>query len=261
MSLHIVVCVKPVPDPRKWDKLKLDPRTMLLRRGEVPGVINPLDRNAVEQAVVVRTAVGGTITALTMAPPDAEEQLLEAMAMGCDRACLLTDPAFAGADSLVTARCLAAAIRKLGGADLVFCGAHSLDGSTSQVGPQVAELLGVPDLTHAVALSFDGEVLRARCRVEAGKVAYECGLPALVTFDKDVNVPRLPPMTGIMKAAANGVTRWSAGDLGLAVGEVGLAGSPTQMRNIFTPAVARKGELFEGLPHQAAAALLARLRK
>lgn len=258
--LEIVVCMKPVPDPRKWGRLKLDPHTMLLQRADVPAIINPLDRQAIEQALLLREQAGGSISVLTMAPPAAEEQLAEALAMGCDRAFLLSDPAFAGADSLATARCLAAAIRKLGAADLVFCGAYSLDGSTSQVGPQVAELLDVPDLTHVVALALDEEGVRARCRLENANAEYACALPAVVTFDKEANVPRLPTMRGIMKAAAAGVTRWGAADLGLAPGEVGLAGSPTQMSNVFTPSVGRKGEMLEGSPNQVAAALLERLR-
>jgi electron transfer flavoprotein alpha/beta subunit len=257
--MNVVVCMKPVPDPRRWGKLKLDPRTMLLCRAEVPAVINPLDRNAIEQAIVLRAAVGGSVTVVSMAPKEAEEQLAEALAMGCNHACLLFDPAFAGADSLATARCLAAAIRRIGDVDLVFCGGYSLDGSTSQVGPQVAELLGVPDLTHVTALALDGGLLRATCATEGGETVYECEPPALVTFDKDINVPRLPSMNGIMRAAAAGVTRWSAADLGLGSEEVGLGGSPTQMLNVFTPPSARKGEMLEGTPNQMAAALLEKL--
>jgi electron transfer flavoprotein beta subunit len=257
--MNIVVCMKPVPDPRRWGTLALDPRTMLLKRGEVPAVINPLDRNAIEQAVLVRGDGPGTITALSMAPPEAEEQLAEALAMGCDRAVLLSDPAFAGADSLATARVLAAAVRRVGEVDLVFCGSYSLDGSTSQVGPQIAELLEIPDLTHVTALSLDAGVLRARCATERGEVACECDLPAVVTFDKEVNTPRLPSMTGIMRAAAAGVTRWTAADLGLAAEAVGLAGSPTQMLSVFTPPAARKGEMLEGSPNRMAAALIEKL--
>ena len=256
--MNIVVCMKPVPDPRRWGTLTLDARTMLLRREEVPAVINPLDRNAIEQAVAMRA--GGTVTVLSMAPPDAEEQLAEALAMGCDRAILLSDSAFAGADSLATARALAAAVRRVGDVDLVFCGAYSLDGSTSQVGPQVAELLGVPDLTHVTALGLDGGTLRARSATEGGETLYECDLPAVVTFDKEVNVPRLPSMTGIMRAASAGVTRWTAADVGLAPAEAGLAGSPTQMQNTFTPAAARKGEMLEGSPARMAAALVEKLK-
>ncbi len=257
--MNIVVCMKPVPDPRRWGKLKLDPRTMLLRRDEVPAVINPLDRNAIEQAVALRAAGPGTVTVISMAPREAEEQLAEALAMGCDRAYLLSDAAFAGADSLATARCLAAAIRRLGDVDLVCCGSYSLDGSTSQVGPQIAELLDIPDLTHVTALSLQGGTLRARCATEGGETVYECELPALVTFDKEVNVPRTASMTGIMRAVSAGVTCWTAADLGLSPAEVGLGGSPTQMLNIFTPPAARKGEMLEGSPSQMAAALVAKL--
>jgi electron transfer flavoprotein beta subunit len=259
-SLDIIVCVKPVPDPKHWNKLKLDPETMLLRRTVIPAVINALDRHAIEQAVSMHSRFGGTISVVTMAPPDAEEQLAEALAMGCDRAFLLSDPAFAGADTLATARTLAAAVRKIGRFDLVFCGAYSADGSTSQVGPQLAELLAIPDLTHAVALEVSDDTLAARCQVEDGQVTYECGLPALVTFDREANTPRLPTMTGIMKAAQAGVVHWTAADLAIDPAAVGLRGSPTQMLNVFTPPLGRKGEILQGPPHEVACKLIAKLR-
>ncbi len=259
-ALDIIVCVKPVPDPKQWKKLKLDPETMLLQRGLIPAVLNALDRNAIEQAVTLKAALGGTVTAITMAPPDAEEQLTEALAMGCDRAFLLSDAAFAGADTLATARTLAAAIGKIGRFDLIFCGAYSADGSTSQVGPQVAELLGIPDLTHAVSLDIRVGALEARCQVEDGHVTYTCELPALVTFDREANTPRLPTMTGIMRAAHAGVVRWTAADLGLDPAAVGLEGSPTQMLNIFKPPVGRKGEILLGPPNETAGRLIGKLR-
>jgi electron transfer flavoprotein beta subunit len=258
--LDIVVCIKPVPDPRQWGKLKLDPATMLLRRAEIPAVLNPLDRNAIEQAVALKELRGGSITAITMAPPDAEDQLGEAVAMGCDRGWLLSDPAFAGADTLATARVLAAAIARLPHIDLVFCGGYSLDGSTSNVGPQIAELLGMPDLPHTVALEVAGGAVRAHCQVEDGEAEFECELPALVTFDRDANTPRLPTMTGIMRASQAEIMRLSAADLGLSAETVGLKGSPTQMLNVFTPPVGRKGEMLQGTPNEMARTLLSRLR-
>jgi electron transfer flavoprotein alpha/beta subunit len=261
LVLDIIVCIKPVPDPKQWGKLKLDPETMLLRRGEIPAVLNPLDRNAIERAVALKEQCGATVTAITMAPPDAEDQLAEAVAMGCDRACLLSDKAFAGADTLATARVLAAAIARLPRFDLVFCGGYSLDGSTSNVGPQIAELLGIPDLSHAVSVDLAGGVLRTRCQVEGGDAEFECELPALVTFDREANTPRLPTMTGIMRAGRAGVTRLSAADLGLAMETVGLKGSPTQMLNVFTPPVGRKGEMLQGTPNEQARTLLVRLRR
>lgn len=259
MSVNIVVCMKPVPDPKRWNRLKLDPETMLLRRGEVPAVINPLDRHAIEQAILLREKHGGVVTLLTMAPPDADDQVGEALAMGCDRACLLADRAFAGADTLATARVLAAAIRKLGAFDLVFCGAYSADGSTAQVGPQLAELLGVPDLPHAIALEVSGKIVRARCEGAAGDTVYEADLPVVATFCRDANAPRLPSMRGIMQAALCGIERWSAADLGLADSLVGLKGSPTQMLNVFTAPSGRRSEMLQGTPNEVARALLQRL--
>lgn len=261
MSLNIIVCMKPVPDPKRWNRLKLDPETMLLLRGEVPAVINPLDRNAIEQALLLREKHGGLVTLLTMAPAAADEQVGEALAMGCDRACLLADRAFAGADTLATARVLAAAIRRLGAFDLVCCGAYSADGSTAQVGPQLAELLGVPDLPHAVALEVRGTVVRARCEVDAGETVYEADLPAVATFARGANAPRLPSMRGIMRASQASVEQWTAADLGLGDELVGLKGSPTQMLNVFTPPSRRKGEMLQGTPNEVASRLLERLAR
>jgi len=257
---EMIVCIKPVPDPRKWGKLKLDPETMLLCRDAVPPVINPLDRNAIELAVDLKSRHGGAVTVVSMAPPDAEEQLLESLAMGCDRAFLLTDRAFAGADTLATARCLAAAVRKIGRFDLVLCGGYSLDGSTAQVGPQLAELLGVPDLTHAVRVEIEGAVMRADCKVEEGIAAYEAELPVLVTLAQEANRPRLPSMVGVMKAAGVTVVRWGARELGLDPAVAGLRGSPTQMLNIFSAPVGRKGEMLEGTADEVAAKLVEKLQ-
>jgi electron transfer flavoprotein beta subunit len=256
---HIVVCIKPVPDPARWDKLKLDPDTLLLNRSEVPAVINALDLNAIEQALEIKETSGAKISVLTMAPPAAEDELREALAMGCDQAYLASDRAFAGADTLATARCLAAAIAKIGGVDLVFCGDYSVDGSTAQVGPQIAELLEIPDLTHVVSLELAGRGLRAACKVEEGTLMAECDLPALITFAREANRPRLPAMTGIRRARTLTVISWSAADLGLAPDSVGLRGSPTQMLNVFTQSQGRKGEIMSGSAAEMAEALVAKL--
>jgi electron transfer flavoprotein beta subunit len=255
--LRCAVCIKPVPDPSRWDKLRLDPDTLLLCRSEVPAVINPLDRNAIELA----KALGGSVSVLTMAAPDAEEHLREALAMGCDQAFLLTDKAFAGADTLATAKVLAAALRRIGKLDLVLCGGYSLDGSTAQVGPQVAELLGLPDLPHVFKLKLDGKRLRCHCRTDSGHAVVEADLPALVTLDKEANQPRLASMVGIREASAKSLTIWKARDLGLDPSQTGLKGSPTRMLGITVPDLKRKGEILQGPPARAAAELVARLRK
>ena len=257
--LKIAVCIKPVPDPKQWNKLTLDPRTMLLARGAIPAVINPLDRVAIEQAVQLKAERGGEVSVLTMAPPDAEDQLIEALAMGCDSAYLLTDKAFAGGDTLATARCLSAAIRKIGDHDLVFCGGYSLDGSTAQVGPQVAEFLGLPDLTYVIELEVSDSALKTRCKTEEGSFSYETDLPALITFSTEATRPRLPSMLGLRRAVGTPITTWTAKELGLDAEQTGLQGSPTQMLNIFTASTGRKGEILQGTPDELATTLLTRL--
>ena len=259
--MHIIVCVKPVPDPSRFDRLRLDPETMLLRRDEAPAVINPLDRHALEAAVTLKARLKGKISVLAMAAPNAAEQLQEALALGCDRACLLSDRAFAGADTLATARVLAAAARKLGRFDLILCGGYTADGSTGQVGPQLAELLGIPDLTFVRAMELRRGKLRAHCIREDGQAVCETALPALVTLDQSANTPRLTPMSGIRPAVGKKIGAWSASDLGLAPDQIGLAGSPTRMLNIFTPPTKRKGEILQGSANEVASQLIAKLRR
>jgi electron transfer flavoprotein beta subunit len=258
-NLDFIVCMKPVPDPRKWGRLKLDPETMLLRRADIPPVINPLDRNAIEQALELKARFGGKVRVITMAPPDADEQLTEALAMGCDSACLLSDAAFAGADTLATARCLAAAIRKTGKFDVVLCGGYSLDGSTAQVGPQLAELLGIPDLLHATNVELKGNCLRAHCKLEDGYAICEAELPVLVSLAQEANKPRLPSMIGVMNAAQVPIVTWGIRDLDLDPGTVGLRGSPTQMLNVYTAPGGRKGAMFQGGADEVVTRLLERL--
>ncbi|MBI5623789.1 MAG: electron transfer flavoprotein subunit beta/FixA family protein [Elusimicrobia bacterium] len=259
-SWRCIVLIKPVPDPALFGKLRLDPDTMLLRRDEVPSVLDPLDRGAIEAALGLRRRHGGKVAVITMAPPSASEQLLEALALGCDRAFLLTDKAFAGADTLATARTLAAGVRKAGRFDLVLCGAWSADGSTAQVGPQLAELLGLPDLVCASGVELRGGKVRAQCLRERGTALLEASRPAVVTVHAGSDAPRLAPLGGLPAALRSKVTVWSARDLGLKPGQVGLAGSPTRMLNVFVPSAARKGELLQGTADEVASQLLDRLR-
>ncbi|MBI4676238.1 MAG: electron transfer flavoprotein subunit beta/FixA family protein [Elusimicrobia bacterium] len=260
-SWRCIVCIKPVPDPSRFDRLRLDPETMLLKRDEVPPVINPLDRNAIEAALEVKHRLGGRVAVVTMAPPSGQEQLVEALALGCDRAFLLTDKAFAGADTLATARTLAAACAKLGRFDLILCGAWSADGSTAQVGPQLAELLGIPDMVHVRRMELSGGKVLAHCHRENGTAVLEAARPALVTLDQDSNKPGLAPMTGIRKALQSKITVWSCRDLGLKPRQVGLAGSPTRMLNVFAASASRKGEIFQGTVDEMTTQLLERLNQ
>jgi len=260
-SINIIVCIKPVPNPAHWDKLKMDPETMLLCREDIPPVINPLDKHALEQGLRLKEEIGGNLFVLTMAPPETKEQLMEALAMGCDEAYLLSDEAFAGADTLITAACLHAAIEKIGKFDLILCGGYSIDGSTAHVGPQLAELLAIPDLTHVTQLRCNQENLQVHCKLEDGYVEYEADMPLLLTFDKEANVPRIPNMTGIREAVDKEIRCWGAADIGLKPNKIGLKGSPTQMLNIFTPGSARKGEILKGSSNEMVTELITKLQK
>ena len=188
--MKIVVCVKQVP---ATGEQRLDPVTGTVIREGVASILNPFDAYALEEAVRLKERLGGEITVLSMGVPSTQETLKRALAVGADRAVLLSGRAFAGADTLATARALALAIRKLGGTDLVLCGRMATDGDTAQVGPMLAELLGIP---HAADVSRVERVEDGRVTLERmsddGYRAERLPLPSLLTVVKEINVPRLP---------------------------------------------------------------------
>ena len=204
--MKIVVCVKQVP---ATGEQRLDPVTGTVIREGVASILNPFDAYALEEAVRLKERLGGEITVLSMGVPSAQETLRRALAVGADRAILLSGRAFAGADTLATARALALAIRKLGGADLVLCGRMATDGDTAQVGPMLAELLGIP---HAADVSRVERVEDGRVTLERmsddGYRAERLPLPSLLTVVKEINVPRLPSVTGVLRAARVREPRW-----------------------------------------------------
>src|SRR4030042_2608012 len=150
--MRTIVCLKPVPDPKYWGQLRLDPKTKTLIRGESPSIINPLDKKALEAALQLREREGGEVVVLSMAPPNVTPVLREALAMGADRSILLSDVAFAGSDTLATSYIMSAAIRKMSPYQLILCGDQTLDGSTGQVSAQIAEFLDIPNLIHVNAI-------------------------------------------------------------------------------------------------------------
>lgn len=261
--MEIVVCVKPVPDPKQWSKLSLDPVRKVLQREGVETILNPLDRHALEAALQIRERLGGRIRTLSMAPPSAAEVLRETLALGADEALLLTDRAFAGADTLATAYVLAAGIRRWGMPDLVLCGAESVDGSTGQVGPQLAHFLGFAHLTYVCGLEeVTPERLVARWRMEDGYARVEVRLPAVLTVTREANRPRGMSLMGVVQARNRPLHVWSAVDL---AGEIdpalcGLQGSPTQMGDMWMPQTGRRQERLVGEPEEVVRALLERLR-
>ncbi|MCP4714309.1 MAG: electron transfer flavoprotein subunit beta/FixA family protein, partial [Deltaproteobacteria bacterium] len=196
-ELNIIVTVKQVPDTAE---VRIDPETNSLIREGIPSIINPEDVNAVEVALSLKDAHGGMVTALCMGPPQAEEALEEVLAMGVDKAVLLSDRAFAGADTLVTAFTLSGAIRKLGSFDLIVCGRQAIDGDTAQVGPQVAGFLGLPQVTYADEVVWDSEKLTVRQSLEDRTRWVQVRMPALVTVLLDSNTPRYPSLYNIEAA-------------------------------------------------------------
>jgi electron transfer flavoprotein beta subunit len=257
---RIVVCMKPVPDPKAWDRLRMDPETKTLIREGIPSVINPLDKHALEAALEVKDASGAEVVVVSMAPPFGASLLKEALAMGADRAILVSDRAFAGSDTLATARILAAAIHKTGGADLVLCGNASLDGSTAQVPSQLAELLDMPNVMHVCQASLrNGGCIHVTQRIEMGMVRMEAQTPVLLSFTKEVNKPRFISFLGILEAEKKETLVWSNEDLGLDASQVGLSGSPTRMADMLVRESRRKGERLQGDPKEVACQIVDRL--
>lgn len=208
--MNIVVTAKYVPDPDLPGELD----GFRLRREGVPGLLDPIDQCGVELAVQLKEALGGQVTLVSMGPAVAEAGLRLGLAMGADEAVLVTDPALAGADALVTARVLTAAIRRLP-FDLVICGAQSSDGSTGTLGPMLAALLGLPGTGPARHVEVGGRMVRVQRQTAAGYEVVECSLPALVAVTSDINVPRFPSFKARVAARSKPLTRLTAADLGL----------------------------------------------
>jgi electron transfer flavoprotein alpha/beta subunit len=257
--MRIIVTVKQVPDTHE---VRLDPRTGTLIREGVPSIINPEDKNALEAALCLREELGGEVVVISMGPPQADDALREALAMGVDRAILLTDRAFAGADTWATATTLGLAIEKLGDYDLIMAGRQAIDGDTAQVGPQLAEYLKIPQITYVRKYEIADGKVRAQRTLEDGYELLETDLPALLTLTKDANKPRYPTAPGIYRAyRAQTVERWGAADLEADEERVGLKGSPTQVKRSFSPPPKEPGEIIQEAPAEAARQLVSRMKQ
>ncbi len=239
--MNILVCVKQVPDTAQ---VKLDPKTNRLQRAGVDNIMNPFDTHAVEAALLLREAKGGKVTVLSMGPPQAEAVLRECISLGVDEVCLLSDRAFGGADTLATAYTLAAGIRHLGEFDLILCGKQAIDGDTAQVGPQIAEMMNIPQITGIVELDIDNDKVTAVREHEDGYETVIASLPLLVTTTKSLNVPRYPSLKGIITAGKMEITVLSAADLTVDPERLGIKGSPTQVRRVYTPNVRKQGHII-----------------
>lgn len=255
--MNIIVSIKQVPDTTE---VRIDPATNTLVREGVPSIVNPFDENAVEAALQLREAHGGEVTVITMGPPQAADALRHTLAMGADRAFLISDRAFAGSDTLATSYTLACAVRHLGDFDLIICGKQAIDGDTAQVGPGLAEHLGIPQVTYAIEVEVDGKRARIKRLLDDRFEVVETPLPCLLTVVKQINEPRHAGLKGVMKARKAEVPTLTAADIGADPERCGLPGSPTNVVRIFTPERHRRAERLEGEPPEVVRTLLEKLR-
>jgi electron transfer flavoprotein beta subunit len=244
-----VVCVKIVPKP---EEIRVDPQTRLLKRSNVRAEINPPDMNALEMALELKDVHGARISILSMGPASFEPHLRVALAMGADHIYLLSDQAFAGADTLATTFTLSQGIRKIGPVDLIFCGEESSDGATGQVPPGLAEWLGIGQLTLLTKVSIDQDrnTARGRREISGGYEILEIPLPGVISVKTASNEPRFMDY-GIKSWAfeRDRLTVWNADDLGADVGFMGLAGSPTIVTELAeAPYRERRREFLDGSP-------------
>ncbi len=257
--MNIIVLVKQVPDT---SEVKINRETNTLIRDGVPSIINPYDRYAIEEALRLREKHGGKVTAVTMGPPQAVEALKEAVSLGVDDVVLLSDRAFAGADTWATSYALSRGIRKIGNFDLVIAGKQAIDGDTAQVGPETADMLGIPFVAYIRKIEqVDGGKMVAERLMDEGYDVVETSLPALITVVKEINEPRVPSLKGKMKAKSLKVTAWSAADIGADENKIGLRGSPTQVVRIFPPSPRGQREILSGNVEEQVANLAKKLKE
>ncbi len=242
--MNIVVCLKQVPGTTK---VKIDPQTNTLIREGIESIVNPFDTYALEEGGRIKERCGGKVTAVSMGPPQAEEMLREAISTGADEAILLSDSTFAGSDTWATAYTLAKAIDKLEQCDLIICGRQTIDGDTGQVGPELAEILGLPFVAYVSKVEEIGnEYIRVRRMIEEGYEVIETSLPVVITVVKEINVPRLPSLRGLAKAKSAAIPVWTAEELGVNKSMVGLSGSATRVVKVFFPQRVCRSEILQG---------------
>ena len=248
--MNIIVCVKQVPGT---NEVKMNKETNTIIREGVEAIINPFDTYAVEEAVRLKERFGGKVTAMSMGIPAVAALLKETVALGVDDTVLLSDRAFAGADTLATAYALSMGVKKTGEFDLIICGKQATDGDTAQVGPSLAEKLGIPHTTYVRKIEEIGDGwIRCQRMTDDGHEVIELSLPAVITVVKEIAEPRLPSLKGMMRAKKAEVTVWTADDIGADKELCGLKGSPTQVITTFVPVHDIKSEMIGGEPDEQA---------
>lgn len=246
MAFKILVCAKQVPDT---NEIKINPETGTLIRDGVPSILNHDDANALEEALKMKDTFDDVhVTVVTMGPPQAKDMLMECLAMGADEGVLISDRAVGGSDTWATSNALEATIRKIGEFDLLFAGRQAIDGDTAQVGPQLAEKLGVPQVTYVqkFEIAKDMKTITVERALEDGHEVIEIQTPCMLTAIKELNTPRYMSIHGIFSAKDKPVNVWNAADVAVDLKKVGLDASPTNVFRSFTPAPKGKGVIVEG---------------
>lgn len=255
--MNIIVCIKQVPDTAE---VRINPETNTLIREGVPSIINPYDLHAIEAALQIKEKAGAKVTVITMGPPQAEDALREAISMGADDVRLISDRAFAGADTWATSYALYKAIEKLG-YDIILCGKQAIDGDTAQVGPEVAEFLNIPHIAYIRKVEdVSDKSIKVQRLMDEGYDVVESPIPVLLTVVKELNTPRLPSLKGKMAAKKAVITKMNINDIGAREDDVGLKGSPTQVKNIFAPHAKVDRKMLQGSIEEQVDALVRELR-
>lgn len=261
--MNIIVCIKQVPDTTE---LKIDPvKGTLIRKG-VPSIMNPDDKNALEEALRIKDENKNVnIIVISMGPVQAKEVIKEALAMGADEGILLSDRAFGGADTWATSETLATAIKKIGHYDIIFAGRQAIDGDTAQVGPQIAQRLDIPQITYVRKVMIESkDKLIIERSMEDGYEILESKTPILLTAINELNTPRHMSIKGIFDNFNDDnkkIKLWGLNDLDVDINNIGLKGSPTQVKKTFTPEPRGKGEMLSGNFSEIAKTLVKKLKK
>lgn len=255
--MNIVVCVKQVPNTTQ---IKIDPVTGVMDRTGIPSIMNPDDKVALEYALRIKDEVGGAVYVVSMGPMQAKKVLYEAIAMGADKGYLLSDRAFAGADTLATSKALAALIKTIP-YDLIIAGRQAIDGDTAQVGPQIAEHLNLDQITYVSSVETKGENLIVKRSYEDRYQIYEAKLPVLLTVLGDSIKPRYMNLNRLFNEANDSnIEVKGIVDIDLDPKQTGLAGSPTKVKKSFSKVINKQIELKEGTPEELAEEIVARLK-
>lgn len=231
--MRIIVCIKQVPGT---NEVKMDPVTNTIIRENVPAIINPFDTYAIEEAVRIKEKFGAEVYGLSMGIPAASEMLREAISLQIDKAMLLTDRKFAGADTLATSYTLSKGVEKIGDYDLIICGKQATDGDTAQVGPSLAKTLGIAYATNiSKIIEIKKDFMHCMKITDDGYEEIEIKLPALITVVKEINMPRLPSIKSMKRATKLEIEAVTFNDLKADESRLGLKGSPTQVKRTFVP--------------------------